>query len=86
MPNVTFTVNGRRVPTGPVDKAVRDALEKELIEQTKQNVQARLRRIHCPEHHQSPRVTFSGTSQTTLRWSIVGCCDRLVTEARRVLQ
>ena len=82
---VKFTVNGRPVPTGQAGRAMGDALEKAAFQQVKTNVQERLRRVRCPQHHQSPRVTSSGTSLATLRWSITGCCDRLVEEARREL-
>ncbi len=85
MANVKFTVNGRDVPAGQVGRAMSDALEQAAFEQVRKNVQERLRRLRCPEHHQAPRVTSSGSSLATLEWSISGCCDRVVDAARRAL-
>lgn len=83
--SMKFKVNGRTVPAGQVGKAMGDALEKSAFEQVKKNVQERLRRVRCPEHHQSPRVTSSGSSLSNLSWSIEGCCDQVVSEAKKAL-
>jgi hypothetical protein len=83
--SLKFSVNGRRVPAGRMGQAMGDALQEAAFQQVKTNVQERLRRVRCPQHHQAPRVAGSGTSLATLRWSIAGCCDRLVEEARHEL-
>jgi hypothetical protein len=84
--DITFKVNGRRVPANQIGKAMGNALERAAFQQTRENVKARLSGIRCSVHHQAPQVTSSGSSLSNLTWDIQGCCALLKHEAQRALQ
>jgi hypothetical protein len=44
----------------------------------KQWTRDKLRGVRCPDHHQPPRLHFSGLSLRDLKISMSGCCDKLM--------
>jgi hypothetical protein len=48
------------------------------VERFKQWTREKLRGVRCPEHHQAPRVHFSGLSLRDTTVSMSGCCERLM--------
>jgi hypothetical protein len=48
------------------------------VEQFKQSTKEKLRGVRCPEHHQAPRVHFSGYSLQEITISMSGCCEKLM--------
>ena len=38
----------------------------------------KLRGVRCPEHHQAPRLQFSGYSLRDTTISMSGCCEKLM--------
>ena len=48
------------------------------VERFKQSTKEKLRGLRCPDHHQAPRLHFSGYSLLDITISMSGCCDRLM--------
>jgi hypothetical protein len=48
------------------------------IERFKQSTKAKLQGLRCPDHHQTPRVHFSGYSLRDINISMSGCCEKLM--------
>ncbi|HTC86683.1 MAG TPA: hypothetical protein VK686_00225 [Bryobacteraceae bacterium] len=51
------------------------------VERFKQATKEKLRGVRCPEHHQPPRLHFTGTSLRDVTISMSGCCERLMAMA-----
>ncbi len=79
---IKFKVGGREVSPGKFGDAVTAAALKEVAG----TVKAKLQRIRCPEHNQSPRVEVSGPSLDRLEWTVHACCQKLIDEATKVLR
>lgn len=48
------------------------------VERFKQTTEEKLRDVRCPEHHQTPRVRFHGSSLREITISLSGCCAQLM--------
>ena len=48
------------------------------VERFKQSTKAKLQGLRCPDHHQTPRVHFSGCSMRDIDISMSGCCEKLM--------
>jgi hypothetical protein len=48
------------------------------VERFKQSTKEKLRGVRCPEHHQAPRLHFSGYSLRDITISMSGCCEKLM--------
>jgi hypothetical protein len=48
------------------------------VERFKQATKEKLRGLRCPEHHQPPRLHFSGAALRDITISMTGCCARLM--------
>jgi hypothetical protein len=48
------------------------------IERFRQATKAKLHGLRCPDHHQIPRVHFSGYSLRDVNISMSGCCEKLM--------
>lgn len=48
------------------------------VERFKQSTKEKLRGVRCPEHHQTPRLHFSGSSLRDITISLSGCCEKLM--------
>jgi hypothetical protein len=51
------------------------------VERFKQATKEKLRGVRCPEHHQPPRLHFTGTSLRDVTISMSGCCETLMAMA-----
>jgi hypothetical protein len=52
--------------------------DKLRVERFKQATEEKLRDVRCPEHHQPPRIRFTGTSLRDITVSLSGCCSRVM--------
>jgi hypothetical protein len=48
------------------------------VERFKQLTKEKLRGVRCPDHHQPPRLHFSGSSLRDIDVSLSGCCEKLM--------
>jgi hypothetical protein len=48
------------------------------VERFKQATKEKLRGVRCPDHHQPPRLHFSGSSLRDIDVSLSGCCEKLM--------
>jgi hypothetical protein len=48
------------------------------VERFKQLTKEKLRGLRCPDHHQPPRLHFSGSSLRDVDVSLSGCCEKLM--------
>jgi hypothetical protein len=48
------------------------------VERFKQLTKEKLRGVRCPDHHQPPRLHFSGLSLRDITISMSGCCEKLM--------
>lgn len=48
------------------------------VERFKQSTKEKLRGVRCPDHHQPPRLHFSGISLRDIAISMSGCCPKLM--------
>ena len=48
------------------------------VERFKQSTKEKLRGLRCPDHHQPPRLQFSGISLRDITISMSGCCEKLM--------
>ena len=53
-------------------------LERQEAGRFKQWTRDKLRGVRCPDHHQAPRLHFSGLSLRDVKISMSGCCDKLM--------
>jgi hypothetical protein len=74
MIEIKFRINGRDVSS----HNLKDALEAAAMEDIKNQVQQKLYHIRCSQHFRQPRVIISGSSLRQLRFSIEGCCQKLI--------
>lgn len=52
--------------------------DSEGVERFKQVTLDKLRDVRCPEHHQSPRIRFHGSSLRDVTVSLSGCCAKVM--------
>ena len=57
----------------------------EGVQEFKARTEYKLNGIRCPEHHQRPRLRFSGTTLQNVSIQMSGCCDRLLELANRAI-
>jgi hypothetical protein len=48
------------------------------VERLKQATKDKLRGLRCPDHHQPPRLHFSGNGLRDIDISMSGCCEKLM--------
>jgi hypothetical protein len=48
------------------------------VERFKQATKEKLHGLRCPDHHQSPRLHFSGLTLRDITISMSGCCEKLM--------
>jgi hypothetical protein len=48
------------------------------VERFKRETEQKLRGLRCPEHRQSPRLRFHGTSLRDITISLSGCCEQIM--------
>ncbi len=48
------------------------------VERFKQATEEKLRDVRCPEHRQTPRIRFHGTSLRDISISLSGCCQKVM--------
>jgi hypothetical protein len=48
------------------------------VERFKQSTKEKLRGVRCPDHHQPPRLYFTGVSLRDITISMSGCCEKLM--------
>jgi hypothetical protein len=48
------------------------------VQQFKQSTKEKLRGLRCPDHHQPPKLHFSGASLREIDISMSGCCAKLM--------
>jgi hypothetical protein len=48
------------------------------VERFKRSTQDKLRGLRCPDHHQPPRLHFSGSALRDVSISMSGCCEKLM--------
>lgn len=74
MIEITWEIDGRRVP----ESQVGDALERSFYKQIAASMKSDLASVTCPEHGQHPQVVLEGKSGSELSFSIRGCCEKLI--------
>jgi hypothetical protein len=52
--------------------------DRTCVERFKQATEEKLRDVRCPEHRQSPRLRFQGSSLRDISISISGCCQKVM--------
>ncbi len=62
----------------------KDALQKQVIDAIKKQLNSKLKNVICPIHHQHPEVVISGSINNP-KYEIKGCCQVLIDEAKKVL-
>jgi hypothetical protein len=55
------------------------------VEDFKAQTASKLLGTLCPEHHQAPRLRFSGSSLRDVSIHLSGCCDKLLDLANRAI-
>lgn len=78
---VRFEINGRKVSPDNW----RNAVERALLEQLREQIQAKLRGLRCTKHNQQPHVTVAGASLNQLEFQVHGCCQELIDRAAEAL-
>ncbi len=53
------------------------------VERLKQATKDKLRGLRCPDHHQPPRLHFSGVGLRDIDISMSGCCEKLMALANQ---
>jgi hypothetical protein len=57
----------------------------ETIDEFKEQTAKKLRDLRCPDHHQAPRIRFSGSSLRDVSIQLSGCCAKLITLANQAI-
>lgn len=79
--NIKLKVNGHDTSTDNVGSSVEEA----ILAKVKEELTHKLAGVRCPEHGQSPKLEFSGTSLKDLKIQIQACCGWAREEAQRLL-
>jgi hypothetical protein len=51
----------------------------------KQSTARKLENVRCPDHQQSPRLKFHGTTLREMTVQMSGCCSKLIAIANRAI-
>ena len=62
----------------------KDSITRSIIEAAKKQVSNKLRNVECPDHHQHPEITITG-SATHPVFEVSGCCQKLIDAAEKAL-
>jgi hypothetical protein len=62
-----------------------EEIESRRVQRFKAWTEAKLRGVRCPEHHQQPRVSFSGSTLRDVTISLSGCCAKLMKLANQAV-
>lgn len=79
MIDIKFKVGGREVR--PTD--MKSVLEKAIFQNVRDQITARVGKVSCREHGKVPQITAEGRDLSSLKFTIQGCCDKVVDEVRR---
>ncbi|HEX5229345.1 MAG TPA: hypothetical protein VFW44_16630 [Bryobacteraceae bacterium] len=55
--------------------------ERFQVERFKEATRDKLRGLRCLDHHQPPRLHFSGAALRDITISMTGCCEKLMAQA-----
>ena len=55
------------------------------VEQFKKNTARKLESVRCPEHRQTPRLKFTGSTLRDVTIQMSGCCAKLLDLANRAI-
>jgi hypothetical protein len=55
------------------------------VERFKEQTARKLEHVRCPEHRQTPRLTFRGLTLRDVSIQMSGCCSKLIEIANRVI-
>ena len=55
------------------------------VQEFKQRTAGKLSGVRCPDHRQSPRLRFSGSSLQDVSIQMSGCCEKLLALANRAI-
>lgn len=76
--DIKFKINGRNVRSDQIGKK----MERAALEHGKKQIQEGVRRIRCPVHGTTARVTAIGRD---LSWKVEGCCEALIESVRKAM-
>ena len=79
MAEIKFKVGGREVR--PND--MKSVLEKAILQNVRDQIASRVGRVTCPEHGKTPQITAEGRDLSSLKFTVQGCCDKVVDVVRR---
>jgi hypothetical protein len=82
MIEIKFNINGRDMSS----HNLKGAVEAAAMEDIKNQVQQELYHIRCSQHFRQPRVIISGSSLRQLKFSVEGCCRKLIDQATNALK
>ena len=78
---IKLKINGHDTSTDNAGSAIEEA----ILAKVKADLTQKLEGVRCPDHGQSPKLEFSGTSLKDLQIQIKACCGWAREEAQRVL-
>ena len=55
------------------------------LEDFKKRTEHKLREVRCPDHRQSPRLKFRGSTLKEVTIQMSGCCSKLIEMANRAI-
>lgn len=55
------------------------------VEEFKKNTARKLESVRCPDHRQTPRLKFTGSTLRDVTIQMSGCCSRLIELANRAI-
>ena len=78
MIEIYFTLNGKRIRPGDLA----DTFERAFLKKITDHLHANLDDIQCPEHKLPLKINISGQTIETLKISLEGCCEKMLTIAK----
>ncbi len=82
MIDITFEINGRKVPPSNMG----NALDSAMLQSVKNSISKAVGSTRCPEHGQKPKIKAKGRSLDSLKFEVSGCCDNLIGEVKKKLK
>lgn len=84
--DVSFEINGKKVPPGDIGKTFASAIEAEMYKRVQDAVKRAVGSAVCTVHGKAPSVVVKGRGLSDLSFDVHGCCQALIDQVTKKLK
>jgi hypothetical protein len=84
--DVSFEVNGKKVPQKDFGKTFASAIEAEMYKRVQESVKRAVGNAVCTVHGKAPSVVVKGSGLSDLSFEVHGCCHDLIDQVTQKLK